>query len=394
MNRDLLKEAKEMEAELVAIRRQIHANPELGNQEFKTSQLIRDFLEKQGIRVETMLDTAVVGTLIGGKPGKTVAFRSDMDALPVCEETGLPFASHEEGKMHACGHDVHMSALLGAAKLLAKHRDELCGNVKFFFQPDEECWGGAQRMIEAGCMEHPHVDAVFGAHVDPSLPVGKVAVKYGNFYATSDIFTAVIHGAASHGSEPHNGIDPVVVGAQVVLALQTIASRRMPPAEPCVLTIGEFHCGNRFNIISDSAKIVGQYRVFGKKNRDRINQLVPEMIRSVAEANGATADVDMVYGYSGIVNEEHMTDLALQAAKCVMGEENAVVYREPTMLTEDFGYFIENVPGTFYHIGVRPLDMETAPPLHNGKFIVDEAAITNAAAMHAQVAMTYLQEAE
>ncbi len=392
MKIDFLREARGIQQELLEIRRRLHAHPETGNQEFFTSRLIQEFLRENGIEVETMLETAVVGTLRGALPGRTVAFRSDMDALPVQELTGLPYASCQEGKMHACGHDVHMAALLGAAKLLARHRDQLRGNVKFFFEPDEEAWGGARRMMEAGCMENPHVDAVFGAHVDPNLPVGKVAVKYGNFYATSDIFTAVIHGVSSHGAEPHNGIDPVVVGAQVVLALQTIPSRRMPPAEPCVLTIGEFHCGNRFSIISADAKLVGQYRVFGTKNREKINRLVPEIIRGVAEANGASVDIDIAYGYSGIVNHDGATDLAAEAVKEVLGEEGLVVYREPTMLTEDFGYFIENTPGSFYHIGVRNPEIGAVHPLHSGKFLVDEAAVAMAAAVHAQVAVSFLEK--
>ncbi len=392
MRIDFLKEAEEIQAELTGIRRQLHTHPEIGNHEFQTSKLIQEFLQKNGIEVQTMLDTAVVGLLRGGRPGRTVAFRSDMDALPVQEQTGLPFSSHEAGMMHACGHDVHMAALLGAAKLLSKHRDQLCGNVKFFFQPDEEGWGGAKRMIGAGCMESPHVDAVFGAHVDPNLPAGQVAVKYGNFYATSDIFTATVHGVSTHGAEPHNGIDPIVVGAQIVMALQTIPSRRMPPAEPCVLSLGEFHCGNRFSIISGEAKIVGQYRVFGTKNREKINQLVPQVIHGVAEANGATVDLDITYGYSGIVNHDDATDLAARSVRQLLGEENLITYREPTMLTEDFGYFIEHVTGSFYHIGVRNPDVGAVHPLHSEKFTVDESAIPKAAALHSQIAFNFLSQ--
>ena len=394
MKIDFLQQAREIREELVDIRRQLHAHPEMGNQEFETSKLIQAFLQRNGIEVQTMLDTAVVGILRGAHPGKTVAFRSDMDALTVEELTGLPFASCEKGKMHACGHDVHMSALLGAAKLLAQNRDQLHGNVKFFFEPDEEAWGGAKRMMEAGCMENPHVDAVFGAHVDPNLPVGKVAIKYGNFYATSDIFKATVHGVSTHGAEPHNGIDPLVVGAQIVLALQTIPSRRMSPAEPCVLTIGEFHCGNRFSIISDKAELVGQYRVFGAANREKINRLVPEIIQGVAQANGATVDLDIKYGYSGIVNHDGATDVVASAVKQVLGEESLVTYREPTMLTEDFGYFIQEVPGSFYHIGVRNPDIGAIHPLHSGKFLVDEDAIVNGAAVHAQIAMSFLEGEE
>lgn len=390
MHTDFLNEAQAIQEELIAIRRDIHAHPEPGNQEFRTSGIIQAYLKDLGIEVEQMLDTAVVGTLRGAHSGKTVAFRADMDALPVEEQTGLPFASCEKGRMHACGHDVHVTALLGAAKLLAAHRDELHGNVKFFFEPDEETWGGARRMMEAGCMENPHVDAVFGAHVDPNLDSGKIAVKYGNHYATSDIFTAIVHGVSTHGAEPHNGIDPIVVGAQIVLALQTIPSRRMPPAVPCVLTIGEFHAGNRFSIIGDTAKIVGQFRTYGVENRDKMNKLVPEVIHGVAEANGATVDLDMIYGYSGVVNHAETTDIVVSAVKEVLGEKSLVVYQDPTLLTEDFGYFIEKTPGTFYHIGVRNPELGAVHPLHSGLFRVDEAAIAKASAVHAQVMWDFL----
>ena len=392
MSVDFLKEAESIKEELIKIRRDLHEHPERGNNEFRTSAVIQEFLKQQGIEVEQLLDTAVVGTLCGAHPGKTVAFRSDMDALPVEELTGLPFASKEDGMMHACGHDVHMTALLGAAKLLAAHRDELKGNVKFFFEPDEETWGGAKRMMDAGCMDNPHVDAVFGAHVDPNLDAGKFAVKYGNHYATSDIFTAVVHGVSTHGAEPHNGIDPIVIGAQIVLALQTIPSRRMPPAVPCVLSIGEFHAGSRFSIIPDTAKIVGQFRTYGVENRTKMNKLVPEIINGVAEANGATVELDMVYGYSGIVNHDEATDIAATAVKEVLGENGLVVYQDPTLLTEDFGYFIENVPGAFYHIGVRNPEIDAVHPLHSGLFRADESAIAKAAAVHAQVMWDFLNK--
>ncbi len=390
MNVDFLKEAEAIQDELIAIRRDLHAHPEPGNKEVRTSGIIQEYLKRLGIEVEPMLDTAVVGTLRGAYPGKTVAFRSDMDALPVEEQTGLPFASCEKGRMHACGHDVHMTALLGAAKLLAAHRDELHGNVKFFFEPDEEMMGGAQRMMAAGCMENPHVDAVFGAHVDPDLDAGKIAVKYGNYYATSDIFTAIVHGVSTHGAEPHNGIDPVVVGAQIVLALQTIPSRRMPPSVPCVLTIGEFQAGSRFNVIGDTAKLVGMFRTYGVENRNKINKLVPEVIRGVAEANGAAVDLDMIWGYSGIVNHDGATDLVANSVKKLLGEKNLVVYQDSTLLTEDFGYFIEKVPGSFYHIGVRNPELDAVHPLHSGLFRVDESAIARAAAVHAQVMCDFL----
>lgn len=393
MNIDFAKEAENIRDEIIALRREIHQNPELGNQEFETSRLIQEFLRKNDIEVETMLETAVVGILRGAHPGKTVAFRADMDAVPVQEETGLPFASKNPGVMHACGHDAHVAAVLGAAKLLAQHRDQLHGNVKFFFQPNEEGDGGAERMIQAGCMKNPDVDAVFGTHIVIGTPAGVFKVKGGNKYATSSEFEITIHGKQTHGAAPGAGIDPLVVGAQIILALQTIVSRRCDViSKPTLLTILEFRYGDaRYSIVSPEAKMAGMHRTFGAENRDKVDEMIRNIAQGIAEANGATADVKITHGSMvGAINHQRSAELVTRSIKELFGEEG---FREdvPGMGTEDFGCFILENEGAYYLSGAQIPNIPVYPG-HTSKYMIDEAAIPKMAALHAQVAVNYLTE--
>ena len=393
MHIDFAKEAESIRDEIIALRRKIHQNPELGNQEFETSRLIQEFLRKHDIEVETMLETAVVGVLRGAYPGRTVAFRADMDAVPVQEETGSPFASKNPGVMHACGHDAHVAAVLGAAKLLAQHRDQLHGNVKFFFQPNEEGDGGAERMIRAGCMKNPDVDAVFGTHIVVGTPAGVFRVKGGNKYATSSEFEITIHGKQTHGAAPGAGIDPLVVGAQIVLALQTIVSRRCDVVgKPTLLTILEFRYGDaRYSIVSPEAKMAGMHRTFGTENRDKVDEMIRKIAEGIAEANGAAADVKITHGSMiGVINHQRSAELVARSVRELFGEES---YLEdvPGMGTEDFGCFITEAEGAYYLSGAQIPDAPVHPG-HTGKYMIDEAAIPKMAALHAQVAVNYLNE--
>ena len=390
MNIDFYAEALAISEEIISIRRRFHEHPELGNEEYETAKFIKSFLAENGIEVQSMLETAVVGTLRGAYPGKTVAFRADMDALPVQELTDLPFASKVPGIMHACGHDVHTACMMGAAKILAAHRDELHGNVKFFFQPDEEGWGGAQRMMEAGCMKNPDVDAVFGLHVRADLPAGKFAVKSGKLFATSSLFDITVKGATTHGAAPHTGIDPIVVGSQIVMALQTIPSRRISPAEPCLVTVGEFHCGHRYSIISPEAKLSGVHRTYGIQKRDQMDKLLTEIVTGVAKANGATAEVNIKHGYVGVINHKKSADLVAKTITELFGEES-LVEDEVSLGTEDFGYFIQDVEGAFYKVGIANPAVGATEPLHSGMFIVDEEVIAKAVAINAKILVDYLE---
>ena len=319
----------------------------------------------------------------GAAPGKTVALRADMDALPIQEETGLPFSSQVPGMMHACGHDFHVAGLLGAAKLLC--RAQFSGRVRLLFQPDEELDGGAKRMMDAGCLAG--VDAVFGAHVRPDLPVGQVGVRYGAFYAASNPFTIRLHGLASHGAEPERGADALLAGAQLVTALQSLVSRRVAPTDTAVLTVGTFHAGVQENILADHAELKGILRSFGEENRKKLTAAVEAMATGIASAMGVTAETKFTWGYPGILNHQAETALVERTARALLGDTQVTVLAAPTLTTEDFGYFLQQVPGSFYHLGVGG-----SAPLHASHFCPDEAALPVLAALHAQVALAALEK--
>lgn len=381
---DYLSEANNIAPELTALRRAFHMDPELGNREFHTADRIEAALGGWGIPTRRLLDTAVVGRLDGALPGPTVALRADMDALPLTEATGADFASRNEGVMHACGHDVHMAAALGAARLLACHRDELKGSVLFLFQPDEEGRGGAQRMIEAGVLEG--VDAVFGAHVSPELPLGHVGVRYGKFYAASDTFKIVVNGVSAHGAEREKGVD--ALGAAAALVNRLIDLPKRLPGERAVLSVGSFHAGTAENALAGQAEFAGIIRTLGPAARSEMKRLFRLAVDEVTAAWGATADVTLRDSYPGVVNDDAMTALVEDAARELLGRDGVHVIEQPTMTTEDFGYFLMQRPGSFYHIGAG-----CSLPLHNTAFLPDEQAPVTAAAVHAAVIEKFLTKA-
>lgn len=388
----VLEMAKAVAPDAIRLRRQIHQHPELGNQEVKTADLVAETLNSLGIEVLRPVGTSVVGVLKGDQPGKTIALRADMDALPVQELADVPFKSENSGCMHACGHDFHTAGLLGAAMVLSRYRDRLKGNVKFFFQPDEEDNGGAQRMMAAGCMENPHVDAVIGAHVDPDLPAGYVGFKYGKAYAASDTFTVVIRGKGCHGASPQDGIDAIAIGAQVVSALQQIASRRVSPTDSAVVTVGAFHAGTAGNIIAPEATLKGILRTLGADMRINVRKWFADTVNGICSAMGAQADIQIRESYPGIVNWNEMVDFAKNVAEAAIGSDRVHVQDQPTMGTEDFGYFIQGVPGVYYKIGVGNPEIGAVHPIHSPLFIADEAAMAHLVGVHAAIAMAYLQK--
>ena len=382
---EILRLSGEAAEKAVALRRAIHRHPEMGNQEHKTSALVVKTLESLGWAVERPVGTAVAGTLKGALPGPTVALRADMDALRIDEATGLPFASEVPGVMHACGHDFHTAGLLGAAMVLSRCRDELRGAVKLLFQPDEEGDGGAKRMLEAGCLDG--VDAVFGAHVDPDLPAGTIGVKYGKMYAASDIFKVVVRGEGCHGASPSEGIDAIAIGAQVVTALQQIVSRRVAPTDAAVVSVGTFHGGNQLNAIAETCALEGIIRTLGPETRQKVKGLFTDTVEGVCKAMGAKAEIVMRESYPGVVNDDGMVGYIAETARRTLGAEKVAVLKEPTMATEDFGYFTQAVPGAFYKIGVRNPDIGAVWPIHSPRFVADEAAMGNLIAVHAAAAL-------
>ena len=379
---DYLREARELASELFALRKAFHRHPELGNHEFETAKRIEAWLRECGIPTRRLLDTAVVGVLTGAREGETAAIRADMDALPLQEASGAEDSSEVPGVMHACGHDVHMAAVLGAAKLLSAHRSELPGRVVFLFQPDEEGNGGAQRMIDAGALEG--VDAVFGCHVSPELPAGCVGVRYGKFYAASDTFHITLTGKSAHGAQRERGIDALAAAAEMVSALVSLPGTF--PQERSVVSVGTLHAGTAGNIVADHAEFTGIIRTLGQEHRKAMRARFLRTAGYVAERNGVSLNCDLRGSYPGVVNDLAMTRLAQDTAVSLFGAENVSVIAEPTMTTEDFGCFLQQRPGSFYHVGAG-----CSLPLHNAGFLPDDTAVVTAAALHAAVAETYLR---
>lgn len=388
MSNALLQEAKALLPWLREVFFELHRNPEIGGKEYKTQALVLAELKKMGVDAEPIAETGVLGIIRGGKPGKTVAFRADMDALPVQEETDLPYKSQTPGMMHACGHDAHTTILLGAAKLFADHKDELCGNVKLFFQPNEEGDGGAERMIKTGCMENPKVDAVFFGHSGP-LPIGTVSVRPGPTSAASNPFTVTFRGKGTHGANPSAGTDVIVAASQAVVALQTICSRRTHPTDSIVVTVGAFHAGTVGNIIPETAELKGIMRTLNPQTRARAKEDFKQIISGIAAAMDVEVDIDMRDGYAASINDEAMTELMRGAAAKLFGSENVRTKPAPGLGTEDVGYFLEKAPGCYYSLGARTPDAEPYP-LHNPRYTVDPNALVYGAALYFQIAKDFL----
>lgn len=373
--------------QVVTWRRDFHQHPELGMQETRTSKVIADHLKSLGMEVQVGVPgapTAVVGLLKGGKPGPVVGLRADMDGLPVTEQVDLPFKSTakamwngvETGVMHACGHDNHMAILLGAATALAGIREQIPGSVKFIFQPAEEGPGGAEPMVKGGVLKNPDVSAVFGLHVFP-FTAGSIVYRSGPLMASADEFNIVIKGRQTHGAVPWGGVDPIVIGAQIVTAFQSIVARQVNIAEaPAVVTVGKFAGGNRSNIIPDTAELVGTIRAFDEGERKKIQQRVKDIATHYAEASGATAAVTFGLGYPVTKNDPALTERMVPTLKRVAGEKQVMV-GPLTGTAEDFSYFQQDVPGLFFFLGVTPpsQDPSKAALNHSPLFFADESAL-------------------
>ncbi|MGP8077477.1 MAG: M20 metallopeptidase family protein [Thermoplasmata archaeon] len=376
-----------------AWRAALHREPELTLHEEKTRDKIAAALTGLGIPFRKYDDfPGVVGLVGADRPGPVVALRADMDALPLTEETGLPFRSRSPGVMHACGHDVHMASLLGAAAILARRAGQLRGPVKLLFQPAEEegLTGGALPLIERGCLEDPTVDFVVGQHVDPSLPLGRVGWKIGPFMAAADTFRIVVRGTGGHASTPHQGPDAILVASEIVAGLQALVSRVRDPFDPVVVSVGSIHGGTRHNILPDRVELEGTVRTLRPETRDLMERTLRRRTRSIAGSLGARAAVTYGRGYPALVNPPEATRTVVRALEIEFGRENVRETDRPLMGAEDFSRYLERVPGTFLRLGVgvpgRPAS------LHSATFAPDERALVIGAATLAAAA-TGLQEA-
>jgi len=398
--------AKRVESSVIACRRDIHEHPELGNREVRTSKLVADKLRALGIDVQTgVAHTGVVGILHGGRPGRVVALRADMDALPVVEQVDLPFASkvrttyngQDVGVMHACGHDAHVAILLGVAEVLAGVKNELPGTVKFLFQPAEEGApageeGGAELMVKEGALQNPKVDAVYGLHVTSRYPVGEIAYRPEGMMAAVDSFKIVVHGKQTHGAYPWLGVDPIVIASQIVLGLQTIPSRQMDSTlAPSVVTVGAIHGGVRNNIIPDSVEMIGTIRSLDAKMREELHARIKRTAESIAASGGATADVSIETGYPITYNDPALTEKSAPTLRRVAGNANVQVVNA-TLGAEDFSFFQKNVPGLFFWLGTRPKNQtaEQAASNHSPLFYVDESGLELGVRALSHLAVDYL----
>jgi len=372
---------------VVKIRRDLHRIPEPAYTEEKTSAYVAEYLRKEGLDVQTGIARfGVVGLTKLSGPGKTLMIRSDMDALPVSEETGLPFTSIHQGAMHACGHDGHMAMVLGAATILNRVKDRLKGNIKFLFQPAEEGPGGAKPMIEAGVMENPHVDYSIGCHLWPAIPEGTIGVKAGPLMAAMDRFDIRIVGKGGHGAMPHLCIDALEVGTQVVNALQRIPSRQMNPLQPTVVTVASFHAGTTFNVIPGEAVMCGTTRTFDREIWNSWPSRIERIVRGVCEAMGAGYELKYTQGYPPTLNDESMAEIVVRCAGNVVGKKQ-VVEPEPTMGGEDMAFYLEKSKGCFFFLGVG---REGCAPIHNPKFDFNEDVLLTGIETYCRVAFELL----
>ncbi len=398
-----------VESKVIDWRRHFHANPELSNREFKTAEVIAKHLKSLGMEVQTgVAHTGVVGILKGGLPGKVVALRADMDGLPVTETVDLPFASkvrstyanQDVGVMHACGHDTHVAILMGVAEVLSQVKETIPGTVKFIFQPAEEGApegeeGGAELMVKEGVLKSPNVDAIFGLHISSQTPVGVIGYRPGGIMASVDDFRIRVHGKQVHGSTPWNGVDPIVVSAQIINSLQTIVSRQMPlTKQAAVVTIGSIHGGVRSNIIPSEVELIGTIRALDSEMRRDIHKKIRKIATLVAESMDATVDIDipMASSYPVTYNTPALVDHMLPTIQRQAGENNVILIDAITG-AEDFSFFAKEVPGFYFFLGGMPknIKIKDASAHHTPEFFIDESGMKLGVKTLSNMALDYLR---
>ncbi len=386
--------AKSLREEVAGWRHHLHRNPELSNRETGTAAYIAERLEEAGIDVKKGVGgTGVVGLIQATDPdGKVIALRADMDALPIMEENDIPYKSENEGVMHACGHDVHMAVLLGAARIINDMKDRFKGRVKLIFQPSEETYpGGAQAMIKDGVLENPVPDIIIGEHVYPELDAGKIGLRAGKYMASTDEIFITVHGRGGHGAIPDRNIDPVVIAANIIVALQQIVSRNARPLNPSVLSIGKVIADGRTNIIPDKVEMEGIIRTFDEDWRIEMREKIRKIASSIAEGLGGSCEVTINPGYPYLENDKIVTKKVEELASDYLGEEN-VVELEPRMTAEDFAYYLHHVPGCFYRLGVRNERSGITSSLHTPTFNVDESSLETGVGLMAWLVVSQLIE--
>ncbi len=397
VSENIVRLSREHDSRIREDRRVIHRHPGVGMEVEETASFVAKTLEEMGLNVcRGVGGTGVVALLEGRETGPVVGLRADMDALQIQEQTGLPFASEIPGIMHACGHDTHTAMLLGAARILSALKETIRGTVKFVFQPAEECapTGGAPAMIADGVLENPAVDAMVALHVWPDLPTGKVGIKTGPIMGASDRLDLTVRGCSAHGSTPEQGVDAVVVAAQVITALQTVVSRSVNATEAVVLTFGTVHGGYRYNVLADEVRLEGTLRTLSPDVRDVLPGKIDTLARGVCRGMGGDCEMHYERGYAPTINHPETVSVVRGSIANVLGERGILEIEKPTLGGEDFSFFASRVPSVFLWLGCRPEEIapEDFPPLHNPRFVPDESCFSIGAAVLAQAAWDLLKK--
>jgi len=369
----MLNQVNSIKDELIQLRRRFHSEPELGFEEHKTSAFIADYLNKLGLKVRTgIAKTGVVATLEGLLPGNVAALRADIDALPVTEENESEYKSKVDGKMHACGHDAHTAMLLGVAKILSANRDHLAGTVKFIFQPAEECVAGAGEMIADGALRDPDVDVILGLHIIPDIDAGHVEVKSGAIMSSADEFEIMVIGKGGHGSSPQNTVDPITTGAQLVMAIQTIVSRKISPLQAAVISVCRFHAGEKTNVIPPAAYLGGTIRCQDESVRQMIFRQLETVTKGVCESANAVYQLKITKQVPAVINDPELFDDFVSCSSGIL--DSAAMEIPPYARTygEDFSLYGEHVPSLFFYLGTRNEKKDCVHPLHSPLFKIDE----------------------
>ena len=392
INKDKIQSlSKDIFEQVVAYRRHIHANPELSFKEFETSAYIKGLLTEWGISFSEMANTGVVGIIKGDLPSDNIiALRADMDALPILEANEKPYVSKNTGVMHACGHDVHSSSLLGTAYILNSLKAEFGGTIKLIFQPAEELLpGGASIMIKEGVLENPKPQAVLGQHVMPLIETGKVGFRSGIYMASTDELYVTVHGKGGHGAQPHQNIDPVLIASHIIVALQQIVSRNADPRLPSVLSFGKVQANGATNIIPNEVKIEGTFRTLNEEWRKEAKRLMKKMAEGMAESMGGSCDFRIMDGYPYLINEEKLTANARAFAEDYLGKEN-VLDLDIWMAAEDFAYYSQVTNACFYRLGTGNKEKDTTYSVHTPRFDVDEDALQTSTGLMAYITLKQL----
>jgi amidohydrolase len=388
---DFLSEANKIKEELINWRRDFHSHPELDYELFRTNEKITKFLKSEGIEYTITAKTGICAIIKGGKDGKTVALRGDMDALPLIDQKTCEYSSKNDGKMHACGHDVHTTILMGTAKLLNSIKNEIQGNVKLFFEPAEETTGGARLMIADGVLENPRVDAIIGLHVNEAIEVGEIGIKEGVVHAASNPFTIKIKGRGGHGAHPDTTIDPIVIACNLINTLQTVISREISPTDPGVLTIGYIHGGTAQNIIPEEVKIGGIIRTMNTEQREYVKRRLTEITEGVVSSMRGQSEVTIEESYPCLYNDDNIIKLVKDAAQSLIGKEKVNILQSPNMGVESFAYFSLERPSAFYFLGCRNEKKGIINPAHGSLFDVDEDCIPIGVAIQCESAIRILK---